>query len=479
MPAERERRRKSKAPRKRCLWILQKKTSQVRIYLVGACAQFRKQFSRALVRAPTASLPVISSSAFFHHYRDMDGIHAGPRFPPEIWTGCWSSSSTQDLRRLALVCRLFRDICQPLLFCYQRFTPPDRRQDSTTRDHSFSRSILRLKHLRASTHVASVRSWDFHGSVDRWDLVLMDQRTNMVDTYVPSLPSSGFRMDEWDYAKCARSTDTDTYAGVLRAFNATLSAYQNLRSLHLAHLTIDTPFRNTLSGLERLAQLTLSSCDIKSRTGSLLALEAFRLERLRPDFGMLCDQPLHLVSPTTLRKLSIDGCRDSRALLSLIGNQPHIYPRLVDFSIELSDSAVPSFLRFLHRCPQLRRLEISGLTKAKTLPHRLSPATIPHLSLFRGSPLLAEFFIRDRPVATLELVASTSASQTPVEDVHRALEDIVLLPVPVHSMSLVFRDYILPLIPTPFANLGEFALDLARDNSTVCTDSDVTAIMVR
>ncbi|KAJ7466044.1 hypothetical protein FB451DRAFT_964209, partial [Mycena latifolia] len=36
--------------------------------------------------------------------------------PPEIWLACWTLCSTRQLRRLSLVCQLFRSLCLPLLF---------------------------------------------------------------------------------------------------------------------------------------------------------------------------------------------------------------------------------------------------------------------------------------------------------------------------------------------------------------------------
>ncbi|KAJ7312543.1 hypothetical protein DFH08DRAFT_973335 [Mycena albidolilacea] len=85
----------------------------------------------------------------------------------EIWARCWFYSSPTDLRRLALVCRYFTELCQTLLFQRQRF----RAQDSTEISREFwldsarkiHHSAIRLRKLGESIHVSSVRSWSFDG----------------------------------------------------------------------------------------------------------------------------------------------------------------------------------------------------------------------------------------------------------------------------------------------------------------------------
>ncbi|KAJ7669786.1 hypothetical protein B0H17DRAFT_949078 [Mycena rosella] len=41
--------------------------------------------------------------------------------PSEIWEACWRLCSTRQLRRISLVCWLFRSMCLPLLFPDQHF----------------------------------------------------------------------------------------------------------------------------------------------------------------------------------------------------------------------------------------------------------------------------------------------------------------------------------------------------------------------
>ncbi|KAJ7453424.1 hypothetical protein FB451DRAFT_668752 [Mycena latifolia] len=41
--------------------------------------------------------------------------------PAEIWLACWTLCSSWQLRRISLVCQLFRSLCFPLLLQYQHF----------------------------------------------------------------------------------------------------------------------------------------------------------------------------------------------------------------------------------------------------------------------------------------------------------------------------------------------------------------------
>jgi hypothetical protein len=110
----------------------------------------------------------------------MDGSRASylNTVATEIWARFWFYSSPTDLRRLVLVCRYFRDICQPFLFQRQRFRAPDSADfdpefwlDSVRDLH---RSTIRLRKLGGSIHASSVRSWNFDGH---------DGYASLVDTH--------------------------------------------------------------------------------------------------------------------------------------------------------------------------------------------------------------------------------------------------------------------------------------------------------
>ncbi|KAJ7448075.1 hypothetical protein B0H11DRAFT_1744513 [Mycena galericulata] len=49
--------------------------------------------------------------------------------PAEVWLACWILCSTRQLRRVSLVCQLFRSLCLPLLFSHQSFDAPELASD--------------------------------------------------------------------------------------------------------------------------------------------------------------------------------------------------------------------------------------------------------------------------------------------------------------------------------------------------------------
>ncbi|KAJ7840402.1 hypothetical protein B0H14DRAFT_3696423 [Mycena olivaceomarginata] len=238
----------------------------------------------------------------------------------------------------------------------------------------------------------------------------------------------------------------ETYMNLVQTFSGTLSLYRNLSSLRLGYFTIDAPFREALSSLERLDELQLDSCDIMARRGGLLSLHKFTLARFASDRGHdHCDQPLEIVSPATLHTLSIDNSRDSRALLFTLADESITFPNLVSVSVELFDATAKTFLAFLAAVP----------------------TTIPLLRVFNGPRLLAAPFISDRPVSVIDLAGGSGfedENKPMKKDIIRDLIDIAHSSVAVHSLSLCAP---LPIaielcaaIAIHFPDLRELALGL-------------------
>ncbi|KAJ7825722.1 hypothetical protein B0H13DRAFT_2442243, partial [Mycena leptocephala] len=324
------------------------------------------------------------------------------KLPTELWVRCWSRSSSSDLRHLVLVCRYFRDLCQPLLFCHQSCRTPDPADVdrtnwmSTTRD--LHRSTIRLRKLLASAHVSSVRVWDFGGHFDH---------AALIETYANVLN--------------IRLVD-ETYLKLTRLFASTLGVYQNLRILHLRQFTVDTQLRETLAGLVRLEKVELTACHILSRTGTLLHLQEFKLGQWWTEVDHEnIEQPLHIISPETLRSISLGGHRNSGAMLSAFTEEPATFNNLVTLSIELWDSFIAPFVTFLEGCPQLMHLEIAKSVLSSHPQGHLASAAIPRLRSFKGPRLLAAFFMSNRPVSTVELGGGSGFA-----DDHKSTEKDIL-----------------------------------------------------
>ncbi|KAJ7776220.1 hypothetical protein B0H16DRAFT_1003023 [Mycena metata] len=330
------------------------------------------------------------------------------KLPTELWAQCWSRSSPRNLRGLTLVCRYFRTVCQPLLFQNLEIQAPDPEDVDRTNWMYFARRIhrstLRFAHISGSAHVSSVRSIGFSGRFDFGSLVEMH----------PAIVNI-HRVEEM-------------YLTLLHSFLDTLGNYQNLRSLRLTQLTLDTQVRDALVSLGRLESLELITCDIVVRSGFSLPLQEFKVIRW---WAIVDDEvtssPLNIVSPEALRALTLVGHRNCGAVLSaLIGHQ-ELCPNLTTLSIELWDPFAVAFLAFLESCPQLEKLEILKSSLSGPLGTRLPLAAIPRLQSFKGPRLLAAFFVSGRPVSTVELLGGSGfkdENKPTTKDIVRDLEDI-------------------------------------------------------
>ncbi|KAJ7021892.1 hypothetical protein C8F04DRAFT_1273202 [Mycena alexandri] len=232
----------------------------------------------------------------------------------------------------------------------------------------------------------------------------------------------------------------ETYLTLLRLFSNTLGIYQNLRSLRLTQLTLDTQLRDALVSLGRLESLELISCDIVIRSGFLLPLQEFKIGRW---WAIVDDEatssPLNIVSPEALRTLSLGGHQNCGAVLSALTDHSGSCRNLTTLSIELVDSFASLFLAFLERCPQLEKLEILRSGLSGPLGTHLPLAAIPRLQSFKGPRLLAAFFVSGRPVSTMDLSGGSGfkeENKSTKKDSIRDLADIGHASPDVSSFSM-------------------------------------------
>ncbi|KAF8210020.1 hypothetical protein K438DRAFT_1571452, partial [Mycena galopus ATCC 62051] len=86
--------------------------------------------------------------------------------PTELWLACWVLCSRRQLRRLSFVCKLFREICLPVLFKEQTIDAGGGWQgidgdNWIDRLHKLHRAAVRLDALAESPHIEFIRSWRF------------------------------------------------------------------------------------------------------------------------------------------------------------------------------------------------------------------------------------------------------------------------------------------------------------------------------
>ncbi|KAJ6450199.1 hypothetical protein C8R45DRAFT_1043910 [Mycena sanguinolenta] len=308
--------------------------------------------------------------------------------PIELWLACWAQCSRGQLRRLTLVCKLFRGICLPLLFQHQTIEAREEwfnKSNWVERLHSLHRAAVRLDSLRESAHVGSIRSWHFAAGKFRLPFT--------VETFIPHI-----------------GLITPTHARLVETFSATLCLYRNLRSLYLEALIIEASFRKTFRELSRLEDLALCDCDIVARDGLVMSLHSFTISTKKPAVYAVKvpQEPLRIVSPDFLHSLHLDAPGETASLLTAFGRAQ--FPHLVVLSFQHL-SNLEMFLAFLTQCPALEVLKITTVHRdvIASLPrYTLSPDTIPVLYDITVRDEMVGFFSLNRPITTVTILKEPS-----------------------------------------------------------------------
>ncbi|KAJ6553272.1 hypothetical protein B0H19DRAFT_1263672 [Mycena capillaripes] len=307
-------------------------------------------------------------------------IDYSTKLAPEVWLRCLHGASASDIASIASACRYFQELCQPLLF--QNMGLRVRKLPEAI-EHA-KRSKTRLEELAAGSHVVSVRSWTF-------SLIQVSFGLKM----------SGARHSP--YLQVAKS-----YFGVIHTFCTTLGFYRNLRSLSLHGAVIGASLRATISSLMMLQELNLTDSMVVPRAGTLLDIPTFSLS-VSPIVDQQATQPiqpLHLVSPTTLRTLTLDGSREAATFLVSI-LQLGVLDNLERISVQLSDLILIPFLKLLEYCPRLGHIDVHrGSALSLRLPDRLLSSIMPSLRSFKGPHTIAGLFTFGRPVVSVELIGA-------------------------------------------------------------------------
>ncbi|KAJ7247037.1 hypothetical protein C8J57DRAFT_1359885 [Mycena rebaudengoi] len=319
----------------------------------------------------------------------------------EVWEYCWAYCSNRQLQSLVLVCRLFRDICHPLLFSDLEFSAPDVESISEENwkdsDQYIVSERLRLLQIARSRHAWAVHRLDFLGCFEL-DLVWL----------YPTVPE-------------IYSLQTD-YLATVETLLPMLHAFQQLRQVHLCELTVDESVRTALCALPRLTDLTLDVCDITSRISPLLPLRRFALSGdVSDSAGML--SPLHIVSSKYLHTLDLQSWEEGASTLASF-RPGEAFRNLVDLTIAVSDDIASTFFVFLADCPMLERLDLLS-TPSLVHPHRVPAATIPLLNSFHGSLHLVMAFVCGRPVDALTVTLDRPPGDQAL-DVLPELESVLL-----------------------------------------------------
>ncbi|KAJ7821197.1 hypothetical protein B0H14DRAFT_2371457 [Mycena olivaceomarginata] len=291
--------------------------------------------------------------------------------PVEIWAACLGLCTLQQLRRVSLVCRLFRSLVLPRLFREQMLSvtalgwglDKDNWMDRVRHLH---RTAVRLDRLAESPFPSFVHTW-----------------TSYITS---SYALRSFRPE----IQNIHLFDT-LNARVLQTFVITLKNYRNLSSLHIDLATIDPPFRKALESLPKLKELRLRNCHIDAAEG-FLTIETLEWTHCS------ADEPVQLVSRNNLSTLNVSGA-DISLLIAGFGSDALI--NLVGLSVH-GTRDVEVLVRFLRQCPHLQSLALESSTGP------LPSTTIPLLRNLTGPPAVVQLLTPGRPVSNSALRSSQS-----------------------------------------------------------------------
>ncbi|KAJ7168936.1 hypothetical protein C8R46DRAFT_1268564 [Mycena filopes] len=341
------------------------------------------------------------------------------KLPPEVWIRCSLGCRHEDLCSLALVSRYFHDLFMPLIHEHQYIVLPDpEHSDWTLTLKAIQRYIPSVARVGSNTDISfRVKQWAFWGTL--------------------SIPFAAPPSENHEITSLEES-----HTQLLLTFIDTLGKCPNLRSLHLTCVAIDQAMQKSILTLFRLEELMLASCDLSRWTAAALPIQKLELVDKNTRLAMpgVEGDPLHIVSPSSLRALTLEGLGISVSLLSgfaTTGSQP--FDNLTFVSVQLWDPFLSPFFTFLARCPQLTQLEIPKAAVTATPDVPLPPTTIPLLCCFKGPRFLAAFFVLGRPVCEVELLDGGGCRPKAAEtekDVLEDLKDIARACPAVHTVSM-------------------------------------------
>ncbi|KAJ7495321.1 hypothetical protein FB451DRAFT_1213846 [Mycena latifolia] len=355
--------------------------------------------------------------------------------PAEVWLACWTLCSIRQLRRLSLVCRLFRSLCMPLLLEHQSFDVERLewglgQDDWMDRVRHLHRTAVRMDKLAEGPYAILVRSLK---------VTLRSERSPMTRLH------RDIRNIHLFDRLCAR-------IGV--SFSATLGVYQNLSSLQIYSFNIDAAFLTTLVSLPQLEALTVRNSEIVAWEGflNLRSLTASSLQLPEGNEG-----PLHLASPDTIQILHLDDDDEKSPLIAGFGSSRPSH--LVHLSFG-SISSGETLVSFLAQCPRLESLSIATSNSPLPSLSAIHPSIVPRLRTLTGPPQLVQALTPNRPVSCVTVLRDHWLDE---EDVMPVCMDISRSSSPLHSLSLPripptfeFLDGIISLFP----DLSELSMEL-------------------
>ncbi|KAJ7612619.1 hypothetical protein FB45DRAFT_1036840 [Roridomyces roridus] len=298
------------------------------------------------------------------------------QLPPEVWLLCWSQCSRRLLRRLSVVCRLFRSLVLPLLWEAQTF--------DASKDFSPMTSHTQIRHLHR-TAVRLDRMADSGAPYASWvrSLTITSRRSYH---WQNSLPPHLHTLEE------SLELFRSMHSRILLAFSTALPLCSNLATLHLTHMHVDDSLLKSLGSLSRLEALHLNLCNFGILQNAIvLPIEHLELTECTrsSDNGVL-----RIASPHTLRTLNPDyfiaqllrgfGSEDLEQLVTLS------LPAIFDIALVIA---------LLKRCSALESLTIQTITLELDFPP-LPLLVLPRLRALDAPHYMHPWLVPGRPITS-------------------------------------------------------------------------------
>ncbi|CAK5280879.1 unnamed protein product [Mycena citricolor] len=357
--------------------------------------------------------------------------------PPELWARIWANCPRPRLCRIALVCRLFRDTVQPLLF------------------HEIVTSCA----PDAEYRVASSNWFEITKKMCRVTAMFNTLPHSALGDSVFELTFRGTRNPGF-VSPTTRDVEMTVNIGLVKqsfelamtSFKENLPAFRNLRSLVLYSVVIDETIYAVLEQMKALEDLSIMAIDFDrfcDPPGSLLRL--LSVKAMMYDGRERASTPHLLCAPQDVIELDIE----SSFLLGFSNlGQCCVNLRSLTLARAVSTEDCDDFFRFLHLCPNLKHLNISAVDSDKPCQRVFDPILVPQLTSIHADRAWTRFFAFGRQITAVNFWRShwydDGADGWP--DLLRTLEILHDAQIPLTQASFWVPTYSVPLLCTTLAS---------------------------
>ncbi|PPQ97193.1 hypothetical protein CVT26_000469 [Gymnopilus dilepis] len=317
------------------------------------------------------------------------------RLPVEIWSECFNHLGMREYLALTTTCRLFYDLCHPLLF---------------KTIHCVSKLEVKKNHTND----------DVNQQLSDLEARMNGFRTISNNPRLASLVKEcslfyGCKVYVHADEKAAQAVK-DAYTPFVDTFTSSFIKFTNLRHLHVEFRhNLDRKILVALASLPRLEDLIFKNVKFGvHKLQPLIKVQNLTIDNRGPvdSDGNPSAKKLDLFSVEILRRLNIwSPTYASKVFQSFCDQaQKTTIINLVSLDLVLREPDVGTFYVFLKYCPKLTQLALSFHKGEDIVLDPLHKAIIPALQEFKGPDLAARAFVPGRPVWSAYLTSDKARS---------------------------------------------------------------------